>query len=240
MTGFAADVSTTTTYNTEDGKIAVTTNVTGATADSEVTYLVKNSAGDIVYIDQDTAANGAVSFEYKIAQNKIADYATVVKFGTDANDAFAGSGTQDLGFAALKAQSGENYTVTYANDVVAAGIGETVTANIAANEGYELVDVKVNGESKGAVASVVVDNDDVITVEVAEAEKEPSIVEHAELADGVYTVVVIPTNVSEFGVEYAGAYYPSLEEDKTKTAAIQLILPEGTEAVAEDFVVYFE
>ena len=96
MTGFAATVTTTSTYNAGDGKVAVVTNVTDATANSEVTYLVKNGEGDIVYIDQDTAANGAVSFEYKIAQNKIADYATTVKFGTDASDAllnmFTGTG----------------------------------------------------------------------------------------------------------------------------------------------------
>ncbi len=241
MTGFAATVTTTSKYNTGNDRVEVTTNVSDATANSEVTYLVKNGAGDIVYIDQDTAVNGAVSFEYKIAQSKIAGYATTVKFGTDSTDTFAGTGVEDLGFAPLADQSGETYTVTYANDVVAAGIGETVTANIEAKDGYEIVDVKVNNESKGVAASVVVDNDDVITVETKEVEVTPSIQVVKNLEGTTFTAVIIPTgNIAEFGVEYDGASYPSLEADKTKIAAVQLILPEGTVVTEDSFNTYFE
>jgi hypothetical protein len=246
MTGFAATVTTKSTYNTGTDKVAVTTSVNGATADSEVTYLVKNGEGDIVYIDQDTAANGAVKFEYKIAQTKIADYATTVKFGTDATDEFAGTGKDTLGFAALKDQSGDTYTVTYANDVVAAGIGEKVTANIAAKDGYEIVDVKVNGESKTAVNSVEVDNDDVITVETKKSKVDPAIQVYKDLDGDTFTAVIKPTGdgITEFGIEYAlfegtVKQYKSLETDMTKMAAVQLILPEDKEAEVEDFVPYF-
>lgn len=246
MTGFAATVTTTSTYNTGSDRVAVTTSVSDATANSEVTYLVKNNAGDIVYIDQDTAVNGAVIFDYKIAQSKIADYATTVKFGTDSTDTFTGTGTEDLGFVELQTQDTETYTVNYANDVVAAGIGEKVTANIAAKDGYEIVNVKVNEESKGVVASVEVDNDDVITVETKASKVAPAIQVYKKLEGTTFTSVIIPTGdgITEFGIEYAlfegvAKQYKSLETDLTKTAAVRLILPEGTEAAEADFAPYF-
>ena len=244
MTGFAATVTTTSTYNAGDGKVAVVTNVTDATANSEVTYLVKNGEGDIVYIDQDTAANGAVKFEYKIAQTKIADYATTVKFGTDAADVFAGTGEDTLGFVALKDQSGDTYTVTYANDVVAAGIGEKVTANIVAKDGYEIVDVKVNGESKSAVNSVEVDNDDVITVETKKSEVAPAIQVYKELKGNEFTAVIIPTGdgITEFGIEYAlfeGVTKQYKSAVANTTAAVRLILPEDKAVTVDDFAPYF-
>lgn len=258
VTGFAAQnatVATTTTYNTVDNKVAVTTTVTNATGNSEVTYLVKSGSG-IVYIDQDTAdESGRVDFVYKIAKNKMDGYSSAVTFGTNAGDSFAGTGRDDLGIVALKKQSGDHYTVTYEGDAVAAGIGEMVTAYIEPHEGYEITSIMVGETSYPAdTASVLVDNDDVITVETKEAEKAPAISVYKVLGTitdeeddnygkEAFTAVIIPEgNVEEFGVEYAlfgnvAKQYRSLTADKM--AAVQLILPENKQASIDDFKPYF-
>ena len=76
--GLAA-VTTTTTYNTVSDRVEVKVDVTEATSSSEVTYLVKSN-DEIVYIDQQTAdENGKVSFDYKIAKNKIVNLSTSVQ-----------------------------------------------------------------------------------------------------------------------------------------------------------------
>ena len=111
--GFAA-VTTTTTYNEIADKVVVDVDVTEATPDSEVTYLVKSN-GDIVYIDQKTAdASGNVGFDYKIAKTKIAGLATDVKFGTNGSAAI--TDTTALYLADVTATTDSNATIAFYTD----------------------------------------------------------------------------------------------------------------------------
>lgn len=86
LTAFAAgEVTTITTYdanNNADVDITVTSTVTGAEANKEVTYYVNNADG-IVYINQKTAdENGDTSFIFKAKQGDV--IRATAKFGTDA------------------------------------------------------------------------------------------------------------------------------------------------------------
>jgi len=92
MTGFAATITTTTTYDDTD-KVEVTAVVADANG-SEITYLVETDgtgvADGIVYIDQQTADNGAATFTYKVDKAKIGNYAMNVTMGSNGEDTFSG------------------------------------------------------------------------------------------------------------------------------------------------------
>ncbi len=249
MTGFAANVATTTIYNTGYDKVEVTTTVTNATDNSEVTYLVK-SGSDIVYIDQDTAEGGTVQFVYKIAKEKIEEYSSDVTFGTNADDSFDGD-TGTLGIVGLTDVVAETYTITYVED--AAVLGEEVTVNITVADNYEITDIIVGDESKGSDNTTFkVAYGTSIDVKTKEAEKTPAISVYKDLDGTTFTAVIIPDgNIDEFGIQYAlfndkdgnpiTKLYKSLEKDMSKPAAVQLILPEDKAEVPLDgFKPYFK
>ncbi len=86
LTAFAAgEVTTITTYDANNGtdvEITVTSTVTGAEANKEVTYYVSKGS-EIVYINQKTAdENGDTDFVFKAKQGNV--LAATAKFGTDA------------------------------------------------------------------------------------------------------------------------------------------------------------
>ena len=109
--GLAA-VTTTTTYNTSDAsKIAVYVKVDGVS--DEVTYLVK-SGSTIVYIDQQTAKQGSVEFDYKISKEKMSGLSTAVQFGT--NGTAIADYDASLPFNQVSTTS-DGATVTYYTDV---------------------------------------------------------------------------------------------------------------------------
>ena len=82
LTAFAATVTTKTTYDhsEEVTTIEVDTEVNGVAPGSEVTYYVSDGT-NIVYINQDTATNGSVTFKFNA--NKGAVLAATAKYGTD-------------------------------------------------------------------------------------------------------------------------------------------------------------
>lgn len=91
-TAMAASVTTTTnyTYGEADTMVEVTTNITAATPNSQVTFLVaegdvSTSTGKIVYIDQaGIDSTGNANFTFKAKQSDLYKNATVTaKFGTD-------------------------------------------------------------------------------------------------------------------------------------------------------------
>jgi hypothetical protein len=141
--GFAA-VTTTTTYNQVADKVVVNVDVTEATPGSEVTYLVKNSEGQIVYIDQKTATDGAASFDYKIAKGKITDLITDVKFGTNGA---AITDTTPLYLANVAATTDANATIafykdaeceTLIGDAAVVGTEDVIFAKVTVADGFEI------------------------------------------------------------------------------------------------------
>ncbi len=154
--GLAA-VKTTTNYILSDEKVNVIVNVDNATSSSEVTYLVKNSDGDIVYIDQAKANDdGEVVFNYKIAKDKLPGLKTSVSMGTNgANKISTGGRTIKLGAVELTVD--DNATVAfYPNgdcvvgeelnvDNLIVGTENTIFAVVTPKTGYEIA--KVTGKT---------------------------------------------------------------------------------------------
>ncbi len=233
--GFAADVNTTTTYNTNSNKIEVGTSVTGATSDSEVTYIVK-SDGKVVYIVQDTAEDGKVNFTYKIDKDKIAsDYITSVKFGSSAEDEkFDGIGTDSLGIKTLQqAEDDKNYTIVYPGNEIAWGFGETVTASVVPKSGYEVVSISVNGEIQETINNTLdIKYGDEITAEVKEIVVEPALTyidlgleDETGANEGLKSRIAIlkpQGEVKEIGVVYNGEFYKS---SVNVMSAVKIIFP---------------
>lgn len=233
MTGFAA---ATTTYDATNNKVLVTETV-NADANSEVTYLVKSN-DQIVYIDQTTAnESGSASFTYKIAGDKIVDLQTAVTYGTDgANDVTGGAPA--LVLKGLTNDIKENYTITYSKSII--GNDDTVTATIAAVGENVIKDVAVNGESKGAVSSVEVDYDDVITVTTEEKVQAPTIsASVGEIVkeefegverDVVTSVITYTGKPTSVGVVCGDYYYPAKTAPNAEgKVAVKLILPDGAD-----------
>ena len=180
--GFAA-VTTTTTYNQVADKVVVDVDVTEATPDSEVTYLVKASNGDIVYIDQKTAdASGNVGFDYKIAKNKISDLVTDVKFGT--NGAAAITDTTALALANVDVTVDANATIAFYSDAAcqnligdAAVVGnsDVIYAKVTVANGYEID--AVNGLEATADDSVYKVTGNAVSVTTKSTYVPPSVAE---------------------------------------------------------------
>lgn len=151
--GFAASVTTTTTYNKISDKVVVDVNVTGAQTGKEVTYLVKSkdTGNKIVYIDQKTATDGKVNFNYKVAKSDITKLGATVQFGTDGTEAITGYG--DIQFT-TPGVTCPNATITFYSDnlcenaitgTLALGTNETVYAKVVPADKYQVDAVKVNG-----------------------------------------------------------------------------------------------
>ena len=235
--GLAA-VDTTTTYNTASGKVEVEVDVTGATAGSEVTYLVKSNDA-IVYIDQQTAdGTGAVSFDYKIAKDKIVNLATDVQFGTNGEAAIEGAAA--LALANINVTAGENATIafyadaaceTLIGDAAIVGNKDEIYAKIVVAEGFAIDTVTGLAETATANVYKVIANDVAFTTkatyvepEIQEPEQEELkeiITEDAVSSDGsesgeaievtkVTKVLKVVGQPTEVGVEYNGYKFPAL------------------------------
>jgi len=233
MTGFAA---ATTTYDATNNKVEVTETVY-ADANSEVTYLVKSN-DQIVYIDQTTAdaTTGAATFTYKIAGDKIVNLDTAVTYGTDGTEVREGSPA--LALKSLPNDVKETYTITYSKSII--GNNDTVTATIAAVGDNVIKDVAVNGNSKGAVSSVEVGYDDVITVTTEEKVQAPTIsASVGEIVkeefegverDVVTSVITYTGKPTSVGVVCGDYYYPAKTAPNAEgKVAVKLILPDGAD-----------
>lgn len=227
MTGFAATITTSTTYNLADAtKASVTTTVSGLEDQTaEVTLLVKtavatdgvNGSG-IAYIDQKPAENGTASFTYQLNKATLGDVtAAVVTSGNGAGEAVTGSNT--LGVTKLANVDEEMYTITYTE--VAYGAGDAIVhATIEAKNGFEITDVTVGETSYGAgdktipvapTANIVVTAQAVVTAPAV-----TDVVKSApQNAAGKYenTVVMKLLNSQPtigVGVIYDNVFYPAM------------------------------
>lgn len=175
--GLAA-VTTTTSYYTTEGKVDVNVTAT-ADAGSEVTYLVKSN-DQIVYIDQQTATDGKVSFNYKIAQEKIKDLATTVDFGTNGVNAVDETGSEIVlenvsvtaANATVKYYSDKDCTKEIKNAVV--GTEDTVYAVVTPADGYHITD-STKGEVVAAGMTIELVKGDNVVVTLEETVKTPVI-----------------------------------------------------------------
>jgi len=230
--GFAA-VTTETVYNGAAGKLEIKVTADAVT-DKEVTYLVKSN-DSIVYIDQQTAKDGKVVFEYKIAQNDIAeDLSTSVQFGTDADEAIDSIGS-DIEIANISATGDAGVaSIEYFKDALcadsAAGIignDETVYVRFNLVEDYEIASVKIRGveqQVNGNVYAVVYGEDIAVTTEAPEVTPEvvapdgvdPIISEEEVASDAAGNDVAVKSKVAimsvagdptEVGIYFNGEYY---------------------------------
>ena len=234
MTGFAA---TKTTYDVDSKKVIVEETVT-AEAGKEVTYLVKSN-DQIVYIDQATAnESGTATFSYKIAGDKLAaDLSTTATFGTDGDTTVTG-GSDVLALAKFENVDATEYTVTFTKAIT--GSEDTANATIDAKSGYEITDVKINGETQGVVNTVSLKIGDDLVVEAKKAYTAPTISAEStenttDVIDGVtynskVTIIAATGDYKSVGVKCKGIYYPALKVENGK-AAVKLILPDGSENV---------
>ena len=178
--GLAA--TTTTTYLGE--KVAVRAEIDAETG-KEVTYLVRNSAGDIIYIDQKPAASGKAVFDYKIAKDKIEDLVTSVQFGTNGtaftDDALKG---KDLAFGDVTVVSDAGVAdVTFhtdpqcESDVVANTLGteDEVYAKVEVADGFVLNSVTINASAQDLSGKYLVKKGDVLTIATAEQVVNPKV-----------------------------------------------------------------
>lgn len=240
MTGFAATnatISTVTKYNLNDTKAEVTTTVsTLSVDDAQVTLLVKTAddfgvdSSGIAYIDQKAASDGTAVFTYQLNKNTLgATNSVVITSGNDSSD---GTLTDDLGVKPLADVSSDGYTITYDKDAYGEGDIDTVTATVAPQPGYEITDVKVNGESKGMTFTVN-PNEDTITVTAQAVATAPAVtnvtMNATQNAAGKYenTVVMKLLNSQPtigVGVIYDEVFYPAMNGVSVGgTFAVQLI-----------------
>lgn len=239
--GLAA-VTTTTTYNTSDAsKIAVTVNVDGVT--DEVTYLVK-SGTQIVYIDQQTAKDNEVEFNYKISKEKMSGLSTSVQFGT--NGTAIGNYEEALPFNQVTTSNG-GAEVTYyrddaasdavSQDLVAYGnnVEDVLYAKVVFDTASKEIDweqttglvqgvgnvFKVNGTSVSVVLKDTVVDPGVSAPEGSELTIKSS-AEPVTKPDGTiiktesHTKLIKPVGTpKEIGVAYDGYKYPAMAENGT-------------------------
>ena len=243
MTGFAAaaNVTTVTTYGTGD-KASVEVTVTGATPNSEVTYLVNTSGNGvsnskIVYIDQKTASSsGAVEFNYQFDKSVDNGFDTTVTMGSGSGDTFTGD--LDLGINEADSAAGTNCTIT----TKAYGEGDlTKSVVVAANDGYEIVEVKVDGDVQDLASGFVFNvakNAEVTAIaapKVSDAYAYP-VVSDVDPSTNVYTAIIKAGGCFETGVYYGDVRYPAAA--KTGITGVQVKLGDA-ELTANDFTTYF-
>jgi len=172
--GLAA-TRTTTTYSLD--KVTVVAEV-DAEAGSEVTYLVTNSDGDIVYIDQQTATSGIAAFSYKIATNKIEKLRTNVQLGTNGNIDVDSDGNTGkiLEFAGVEVTGNNIKSVEYFLDEACTSAAENMLGNnpeqsifvkIIPFSGYNITNVTGGVDATFAATQAVVKCNMGATVNVA-------------------------------------------------------------------------
>lgn len=154
VTSFAAATATTVTTYKGDGKVGVTSTITGATEGKMITYLASsgtdgavNSEKDIKYIGQKTVpTGGSVSFSYDIDGATAGTTVATVRYGSD--DATTAtdlnkdaSSTVVYGDLTVKA-----YGCTVKPETATVGNGNPVNVTIEnIQTGYELKEVWING-----------------------------------------------------------------------------------------------
>lgn len=157
LTAFANSYNTTVTYDISTGKASLVTSGT-ADAGKEVTHIIYKDAeptkDTILYVDQTTADdNGAFSFSYSVAAEKMANVSTATAIvGTDGEAVnfgeTASATTTVAGYYTVNVTVEEGLTVTAAGVTVDASdvIYVAPNANVAFNvEGSEKFTYALNG-----------------------------------------------------------------------------------------------
>lgn len=238
--GLAA-VTTTTTYSGD--KVEVTA-VVDAETDKEVTYLVRSSATQIVYIDQQTAdENGKATFTYKIAKEKIEDLRTDVSLGTDSATPLTTTGKEITLEGVVVTSDGNVSVVGYFKEQTCDTTVDSIVGNnnviyvkLKAAEGYNISAVSVEGE---AIADFVAANEYVVTlskgqnvidVDVVKTETKPVVTKYdvadvtttvkndkGELVSAVEktTLMKVTNAYTKAGVNFNGEFYPALKAGAT-------------------------
>ncbi len=159
VVAFAANYETVTTY-AGNGKVSVTTTVTGVAENEQVAYLVKN--GDsIVWVDQKAAEGTGASFTFTTDALNAAGLGSTIQVGTTSIadgsfEAIKQNKVQFDGFNVTWSTDGNGMVYAFVGGVASAdkatstkAYGE-VTFVIAPNAGYVLDTIKKGGESVGA------------------------------------------------------------------------------------------
>lgn len=193
MTGFAATLNTTTTYNLADNKVSVKTVVGDIANGTQVTYLVKTAAGggvgkqEIAYIDQKAASDGA-TFEWQIDRTVLSDALEAeVTVGNDAGATVTGDKT--LGVAKINDIDEANYDIIYTEEYYGAGDGDITGTVVYDTNEYELVAVKLGDDTISTQATFTVAPASAanVTVVLEESEKEATLVEDSIVTPEVET-----------------------------------------------------
>jgi len=236
MTGFAATVTTTATYNADADYVHVTSTVTGANGD--VTYLATtsdeygvNSSG-ILYIDQKEATGASIEFDYYVDKDVIDGAVSSVVLGTNGTASIE-QPNNGIGIKAANTVDAEGYTVTFKEDYYGGGDG-SLTAYVEAKPGYELEEVYINGEAVELAASYSVPvlangNRRSITAKVEQTYVTPS-----ETHEYIYgtdvngnntlTAVFAPVGTyTEVGVTYYGYEFPAPMAGGNGYTAVQIV-----------------
>lgn len=199
----AADVATTSTYDVANGKIAVETKVTNATAGEVYTYLAYKLGNggslenlqnnEVVYVDEKVIATGETETTFGYTTD-IANDAAVIVLGNPTTDATIDGGIIEEGRTIW------NYTVAVGEGAAAPAeldvtdLEETAIVDIPAAVGSSIVTgVKVNGEAVDFIAT--------------NAGVKVSL---ADLSDGAAIVVEVSTGAVETVVTILdGSYIPA-------------------------------
>lgn len=264
-TSFAA-VNTTATYNTTTDKVDVVATVSELTPNKEVTYLVKNGE-TIVYIDQATLDNnGAATFAYKIAKNKIPDLQTAVTYGTDGS--VPAPAADNLGLGNVTG-SATNATIEYYTDEacsadkkiadtsVVAGKGETIYAKITPETGYEIKTVTIGETAQTEIKNVYsLTAGQTITVTTKEKTTTPVVVTTQPTVDkdvtefegkavkaSVTTVLSVTGNADEYGVLFTVngelTAFPAVAGEN-KYAAVRILTTDDKEISSTNVKPYYK
>lgn len=172
VTSFAATATTVTTYK-DNGKVGVTSTITGATAGKMITYLASykvdgsvEKAGDIAYIGQQTVPDsGNVTFSYDITKEGMTPDSVIAKVKYGSDDAVTATAlnkdeTSEVKYGALTITKNNcsiqigGVKVTETNDVKI-GNGETVDVTIEPDDKYAINEIYINGEKYSGAASTV-------------------------------------------------------------------------------------
>ena len=216
-TAFAASVNTTTKYVVgadNINKIQVTTNVTGATPASNVSYLVtagnnaEPSSSNVLYMNQyEVDASGAATISYKLntaSANWPANYVTTVRFGSTAGDTI----TDNL-------NSIQNYRAYYNTDG---------SVNFLPVEGKEIATITKNGNAVAnslALTQTAVQGD---LFEVTTQNLTSGAVGDDKMASALTTIdtdeqtvnilfqPVAGSGITELGIKYGSLLFPSVAE----------------------------
>lgn len=216
----AAQVATTSTYDVENGQIAVETKVTNANAGEVYTYLAYKLANggsldnlqnnEVVYVDEKVIATGETetTFTYTTA---IANENAVVVLGNPTTDATIDGGVIEEGKVVRK------YTVKVGDGEAVAGelditdLAETAIVEIPAAIGA----VVVTGVKVGGVAVDFIAGNESVKVPLS------------ALTEGAEVVVEVATGAVQAAVTIkSGAYIPAegaAAEDKTDLSSVLVL-----------------